>query len=56
MHKELGPGFLEKIYSKALMIQFENEHIKFEYEKEFNVYFKNKLAGNLDVTFLLRIM
>ncbi len=53
VHKELGPGFLEKIYSKALMIQFENENIEFECEKEFNVYFKNKLAGKFRCDFFI---
>lgn len=53
VHKELGPGFLEKIYSKALIIQFENENIKFECEKEFNVYFKNKLAGKFRCDFFI---
>jgi len=53
VHKELGPGFLEKIYSKALTIQFENENIRFECEKEFNVHFKNKLAGKFRCDFLI---
>ena len=53
VHKELGAGFLEKIYSKALIIQFEYENIKFEYEKEFNVYYKDKLAGKFRCDFFI---
>ncbi len=40
VHKELGPGFLEKIYSKALIEQLKSEKINYELEREFNVFFK----------------
>ena len=45
VHRSLGPGFIEKIYAKALQHQLKNEGIGFEYEKEFNVSFKDQLVG-----------
>jgi GxxExxY protein len=53
VHKELGPGFLEKIYSRALMIQLESEGLNFECEKEFNVFFKNMLIGKFRCDFYI---
>lgn len=53
VHKELGPGFLEKIYANALTIQFLNQNIKFENEKAFDVYFKDKIIGKFRCDFFV---
>jgi GxxExxY protein len=53
VHKGLGPGFLEKVYSKALKHQFQLEGLNFEIEKEFNLYFKDKLVGNFRCDFFI---
>lgn len=45
VHRELGPGFPERIYHNALIILFEEEKLKYETEKEFKVMFHNKNAG-----------
>jgi GxxExxY protein len=45
VHRELGPGFNEKIYSKALQNQLSTEFLSFVAEKEFNVFFNNELVG-----------
>ncbi len=45
VHTALGPGFVEKIYSKALQHQLRNQNLFFEAEKEFNVYFKEQFVG-----------
>jgi GxxExxY protein len=45
VHRSLGPGFIEKIYAKALQNQFIIENLSFIAEKEFNVFFKDKLVG-----------
>jgi GxxExxY protein len=45
VHNTLGPGFNEKIYSKALQCQFVNENLQFEAEKEFNVFFNDQFIG-----------
>jgi GxxExxY protein len=45
VHTALGPGFIEKIYAKALQHQLRKENLLFEYEKEFNVFFDEQLVG-----------
>jgi GxxExxY protein len=45
VHRHLGPGFLEKVYSKALQYQLQLEGLTFEVEKEFNLYFKEQRVG-----------
>jgi GxxExxY protein len=53
VHKGLGPGFLEKVYSKALQHQLQLEGLSFEIEKEFNLYFKDKLVGHFRCDFFI---
>lgn len=45
VHRLLGPGFNEKIYAKALQYQLTLEKLRFEFEKEFNVVFKDQYVG-----------
>lgn len=45
VHSSLGPGFIEKIYAKALQHQLKSEGLNFEMEKEFNVFFNEELVG-----------
>ncbi len=49
IHKELGPGFNEKIYQNALIILFAEQNIKYETEKEYEVKYFNKRVGKLRV-------
>lgn len=46
VHRELGIGFLEKVYENAMMISFSNAQLKAEQQKEIKVYFKNQVVGN----------
>ena len=46
VHREIGPGFQEKIYNKALIVALENDGLNVESEKEFNVTFQNVRVGN----------
>ena len=41
----LGPGFFEKIYEKALCIEFEKNGIYFQSQKPVNVIYKGSLVG-----------
>ena len=47
VHKEIGPGFNEKIYHNALKLLFEQKGLRFETEKEFEVFYLNKKVGSL---------
>ncbi len=47
VHTVLGPGFNEKIYHNALMLDFNQEELKYETEKRFEVYYQNNKVGKL---------
>lgn len=51
VHRELGPGFLEGVYRKALLVELEDSGIPFETEKEIPLRYKNREVGThrLDV-------
>jgi len=40
VHKELGPGFIESIYHKALCVEFESRHLAFETERSIIVNYR----------------
>ena len=43
VHRELGNGFLEAVYQEALALEFEEQNIQFEQEKEIEIYYKDLL-------------
>lgn len=47
VHNELGPGFNERIYHKALKIALKEDNLKYETEKEFAIFFEDKKVGSL---------
>ena len=53
VHSELGPGFTEKIYHKALMIAFEDAGLAYEAEKTFDVFFQDKKVGTFRLDLLV---
>ena len=42
VHKKLGSGFLESVYSEALEIEFKDAGIPYEKEKKLPVFYDNK--------------
>jgi GxxExxY protein len=46
VHRELGPGFNERIYHNALKLLFEEKGLRYETEKEFEVFYLNKKIGS----------
>ena len=42
IHKELGHGFLESVYSEALEIEFQKNNIPFKKEKKLPVYYNDE--------------
>jgi GxxExxY protein len=45
VHKELGPGFLESIYEKALIDELSNRGMKVETEKMIDLKYRDKKVG-----------
>lgn len=42
VHKKLGNGFLESVYSEALELEFKKTNIPYEREKKLPVYYDDK--------------
>jgi len=42
VHKKLGSGFLESVYSEALEIEFKKANIPYEREKKLPVFYENQ--------------
>ena len=45
VHRELGPGFNEKIYHNALKLLFNQKGIRYQAEKEFEIFYLDKKIG-----------
>jgi GxxExxY protein len=45
VHKELGPGFLESIYHRAMEIALRHRQIPFSTEKTIRIWFEQEDAG-----------
>ncbi len=45
VHRKLGPGFLEKIYEEALMIEFAQNGLGCEQQKAVEILYDGKLIG-----------
>jgi len=46
VHNVLGPGFLEKVYERALVKELGLRNIAVETQKEINVSYKNEIVGS----------
>ncbi len=46
IHRELGPGFSEKIYHNALKLLFEQQGLQYQTEKEFSVFYQGNKIGH----------
>lgn len=53
VHKKLGPGFVEKIYQKALAYEFKKNGINFREEAEIDVCYGDLKLGYQRVDFLV---
>jgi len=53
VHKELGPGFLESVYHRALEIELAENDIPFESQKEVPVSFRGHFVGDHRLDFLV---
>lgn len=46
VHRNLGPGLLEIVYKDALEIEFKENDIPFEREKEYSIEYKGKVLAH----------
>ena len=53
VHSELGPGFNEGIYHNALKIALEDQRLKYQTEKNFNVLFRGQDIGRLRLDLII---
>lgn len=53
VHRILGNGFQEVIYQRALEIEFQQEGLEFEREKEMDIFYEESLIGTRRVDFLV---
>ncbi len=53
VHKQLGPGFLEKIYEEALAIELGKAGLSFERQKIVVVYYDERPVGDHRLDFLI---
>jgi GxxExxY protein len=45
VHTTLGPGFIENIYSRALIAELKSEEFRVEREKLIKIWYKSSLVG-----------
>lgn len=53
VHDELGAGFLESVYEKALMIELRAIGLQVENQKSINVFYKDQLIGEFKADILV---
>lgn len=53
VHRELGNGFQELIYARALAIELENKRINFIREMPMPIYYQDKQIGTRRVDFFI---
>lgn len=53
IHKTLGPGFIEKVYAKALAYELETHHAEFTREQLVQVRYEGFLVGEHRLDFLI---
>ena len=53
VHQTLGPGFVEKVYEKALSYEFKREKLKFSNQTVIKVQYEDLEIGNQRVDFIV---
>jgi len=53
VHRVLGPGFLESVYKRALLIELHREGLQAEEEKRINVFYEEVSVGDFSVDILV---
>ncbi len=53
IHRELGPGFLESVYHRAMEIELAAADFSFESDVPLNVFYKGKLVGKFEADIVI---
>ena len=53
VHRILGPGYLENVYEEALAVEFVQQNIVFERQKEISLSYKEHRVGQGRLDFLV---
>ena len=53
VHRELGPGFLESVYERALSIRLEKAGIKHRTQTPIEVWFDNEVVGQFQADMIV---
>ena len=53
VYNELGHGFLEKVYQKAMYLELRSQGFKVEPQRQIKVYYKNELVGDFFADLLI---
>lgn len=53
VHRELGPGFVEKIYQRALYLELKRNKLRFERERKIEIMYNNANLGYFDADFIV---
>ena len=46
VHKELGAGYLEKVYERALCVEFKYQGISYVYQVPIPVFYRDQIVGD----------
>lgn len=55
IHRELGPGFVESIYHRALELELAAAELDFESEVPITVFYKGKLVGKFEADIVIKV-
>jgi len=47
VHRELGPGFSEKVYVRAICLELAANGLPFEQEKRYDVRYRDEIVGSV---------
>ena len=53
VHRVLGPGLLERVYERALRIEFDDEHVTYQPQVAIPAKYKDRLLGRYWVDFVV---
>ena len=53
VHRELGPGFPEEVYKRAMMVGMDSDNLNFSREHKIEIEFRGQTIGEFKLDFLV---